>query len=681
MNLCCVSPKKNGGGLDMLKKILLLFLIASSIYPLYSEIFWADKVVSYSSQTTTKEFGALQATGKPSIMSDFGLSECAWLPENINRSIEWIKLKFPKAINIKQIVIHENIYPGAITKIILYDSLNRGKQVYTNHLPVPANKQGRLFYVNIDENDIISDEMKIEVNLNKYLEPYQIDAVGISDQQEFYDIKINHAQDTLQSQPENLGPNINSEYVELVPVISADDNILYFVRVNHPGNIGRAKNQDIWYSVKGADGKFGLAQNMGFPINNAANNFIITAMPDGNTLILGNKYTLEGNVTSGISKTEKRGDEWSFPDSLQIEDFYNFNVAGSYAMSPSGKVLLMSLEREDSRGLQDLYVSFLTSSGTWSRPKNLGSTVNTAAAEITPFIASDEETLYFSTSGKPGYGLQDMFVTKRLDDTWEKWSEPLNLGARLNSSNWDAYYTVPASGKYAYFVSANNSFGSEDIFRIKLPESVKPKSVVLIKGKVFDAKTNKPIEAKIIYETLSEGEEAGVARSNPESGEYSIVLPEGDKYGFLAEKEGYIAINENIDLTALEEYQEIEKDLYLVPIEKGQTITLNNIFFNFSEYELLPDSRSELNRIVKFMKQNPEIEIQITGHTDNIGSDVENNELSKLRAQSVADYLTQQGIEMSRLKVRGMGKSKPIATNKTEEGRRKNRRVEFSIMN
>lgn len=663
-----------------MKYCLILIILLLSFTDLSSKIIWADKVVGYSSSQNIPEYGAIQALGKPSIMSNYGISECAWMPQNRGYGNEWIRLKFPRKINIEQIIIHENIHPGAITKIFAYDSLNQGIQIYTNNFPKSLSKEGRILYLSIDRTQFTTNEIKIEVNLSKYLEAYQIDAVGIADTKSFYEITINEAQDTLVSSPENLGNKINSEHRELVPIISADDSTLFFVRYGHPENIGGPFNQDIWYSKKDSNGEFQTAENMGFPINNDKTNFIISALPDGNTLIIGNKYKLNGEIEKGISKTIKTKDGWSFPDSIHIINYYNYNALSSFSMSSSGKVFLMSLERKDSYGVQDIYVSFILDNGDWSEPRNLGPVINTAAPEITPFIASDDKTLYFSTSGKPGYGTHDMFVAKRLDDTWTNWTEPLNLGKRLNSSNWDAYYTIPASGNYAYFVSSDNSIGQEDIFRVKLQESIKPEFVVLVTGKVYDSKTNSGISAKIIYEDLSNGEEVGIANSNPETGNYSIVLPAGKKYGFLAEQDGYIAQNENLDLTSLDEYKEIRKDLYLIPIEKGQTIRINNIFFDFADFKLLNESFSEMNRLVEFLNENPEIRIGIYGYTDNIGSSDDNIKLSLARANSVAEYLTLKGIDKSRLIIKGFGMKNPIASNSSEEGRQKNRRVEFTIL-
>ena len=170
-------------------------------------------------------------------------------------------------------------------------------------------------------------------------------------------------------------------------------------------------------------------------------------------------------------------------------------------------------------------------------------------------------------------------MTKRLDDSWTKWAPLVNMGPKLNSPGWDSYFTIPASGDYAYFVSSRSGEGQEDIFRIKLPELAKPDPVALISGQVLNSKTNAPISARITYESLPEGKELGVARSEPVNGDYKIVLPFGKKYGFSAKAKGYYAVSEFVDLTGMKEYGELNKNLYLAPIEVNQIVRLNNIFF------------------------------------------------------------------------------------------------------
>ena len=204
--------------------------------------------------------------------------------------------------------------------------------------------------------------------------------------------------------------------------------------------------------------------------------------------------------------------------------------------------------------------------GSWSEPQNMGSVINTYSGEFTPYIAADGVTMFFSSYGHEGYGSSDVFMTKRLDDTWTNWSEPTNLGPVINSSSWDAYFKIDAQGIYGYMVSSGEgSIGSEDLYRIKLGEGIKPEVLNLISGKVYNAKTNEIIDAAIEYENLSDGEKLGIAYSTSDNG-FKIVLPKGKKYGFLASADGYISVSNNLDLTKIEQYEEKEINLYLVPI-------------------------------------------------------------------------------------------------------------------
>lgn len=481
---------------------------------------------------------------------------------------------------------------------------------------------------------------------------------------------------------ENLGTGINTDYAELLPVISPDGQTLYFTRRDDPENID-SKNDDVLYSEKQADGTWGKFKRMSKPINNAGHNFVVSVAADNNTLILGNTYNADGSQkSSGLSISYKTTGGWSVPEDLKIKNFYNKAEYNEYCLSPDNQFLVLAIQRDDSRGSsRDLYISFKNGKTSYTEPLNLGDVINTSGTEMTPFLASDGKTLYFSSNGHPGYGNNDIFVARRLDDTWVKWSTPENLGPEINSRAWDAYFTIPASGEEAYLVSSNNKAGTGDIVKIKLAEASKPNPVVLIKGKVLDKKDNTPLEATIhYYEMGNEDKEIGSATSNPVNGNYNIILQAGKKYSFRAAKDNYYAINDFIDISQLKTYIEIEKNLYLAPIEVGQTIRLNNIFFDLDKANLKAESYEELNRLVTFLKENKKIEIEISGHTDNQGSDEYNLKLSQLRAESVLSYLTSKGIDQMRLVAKGFGKSKPVASNEKEEGRAQNRRVEFTIL-
>ncbi len=495
--------------------------------------------------------------------------------------------------------------------------------------------------------------------------------------------KINLVADAIKGYKiENLGPNVNTDYAELLPVISPDGKTLYFTRRNDPENIG-SKNDDVLYSEKQADGTWGKFNRMSKPINNTGHNFVVSVAADNNTLILGNTYNADGSQkSSGLSISYKTTQGWSVPEDLNIKNFYNKAEYNEYCLSPDNQFLILAIQRDDSKaGSRDLYVSFKNGKTSYTEPLNLGDVINTHGTEMTPFLASDSKTLYFSSNGHAGYGNNDIFVTRRLDDTWKKWSTPENLGPEINSRAWDAYFTIPASGEEAYLVSSNNKAATGDIVKIKLTEASKPNPVVLVKGKVLNKKDNTPLEATIhYYEMGNEDQEVGSATSNPVNGNYNIILQAGKKYSFRAAKDNYYAINDFVDVSQLKNYIEIEKNLYLAPIEIGQTIRLNNIFFDFDKANLKPESYEELDRLVNFLKENKKIEIEISGHTDNQGSEEYNLKLSQLRAESVLSYITSKGIDKIRLTAKGFGKSKPVASNEHEEGRAQNRRVEFTIL-
>jgi OmpA-OmpF porin, OOP family len=480
-----------------------------------------------------------------------------------------------------------------------------------------------------------------------------------------------------------MDKGLNTSYGELSPIVTPDGKTMYFVRDGHPINKhGAGGSQDIWVSDITNGIEKATAQHMGAPFNDQRYNTVVGVSPDENTLIIKNAYKNGVYEGSGYSMVYRTREGWSKPEALDIKDYKNM-TKGKYVganWTQDGKSLLLSFSESSTDDLQDLYVSHLQPDGSWSRPLNLGSDLNTKKGEHSPYLASDGKTLYFSSNRDGGEGNYDIWVSKRLDDTWTKWSAPENLGKEVNTSGFDAYYTIDAKGEYAYMVSSKNSKGLEDIVRIKLKQEVQPDPVVLIKGRVLNAKTNEPLEANIAYNGLVDGKNYGIARTNPTTGEYKIVLPYGKIYDFSANAANFIGVSETMDLSSVGGYQEITRDLYLVPIEVGSTVRLNNIFFETGKSELKEESFNELNRVVELLKTNPKMTIELSGHTDNVGNDAFNKKLSQDRANSCKAYLEGKGIAADRLKAMGYGKDKPVADNATDEGKALNRRVEFTIL-
>lgn len=488
---------------------------------------------------------------------------------------------------------------------------------------------------------------------------------------------------------ENLGPNVNSPLPELRPTVSADGNLLFFIVENDPMNTkydAVNNSQDIWFSERDSMGVWGPARHMGAPLNTYFYNAVFWISPDNNRILIRNAFINGDYMGNGVSMSyRQKNGRWSPPNMLRIRNYQKYDRGRQYGatMAHDGKTLLLYMSPEKDSYNNDLFVCFLQSDSTWSEPKTLGKKINLPDYnEMTPYLAADGVTLYFSSDRPGGLGDNDIWMTKRLDSTWQKWSEPVNLGAPINTPDWDAFFTLDAGGEYAYLTSSENGYGESDIVRVKLLEREKPNPVVLVDGNVYNKKTNEPLSAALVYETLPDGVEAGNGVSNPADGSFKIVLPYDKNYLIRASADKYFAISENLNLDSLVKagYKEIHKDLYLVPIEIGQVVRLNNVFFDFDKWDLRPESFVELDRVVKLLKENPTIEIELSAHTDSYGTDDYNFKLSDNRAKSCVEYIISQGIDSSRVTSHGYGETMPVATNETAEGRQLNRRVEFKIL-
>ncbi|MBS1756893.1 MAG: OmpA family protein [Bacteroidetes bacterium] len=495
---------------------------------------------------------------------------------------------------------------------------------------------------------------------------------------------------------ENLGPVINTSLPEMRPTISADGNLLFFIRQNDPKNVQYQtvpNSQDIWYSTRDTAGNWAKARHLSARVNASQYNAVYWISPDMNTMLLKGAFTQGQYLGTGLSMIHRMEDgSWSDAEMLKIIDFNKYTSVTAQigaSMGHDGRTLLfyMSNKKEDYNN--QLYVSFLQKNDVWTAPKSLGKKINLPDYnQMSPFIAADGVTLYFSSDRPGGLGEMDIWMAKRLDETWTKWSDPVNLGAPINTEGSEAFFTLDAGGEYAYLSSSNGALGASDIVRVKLLEKEKPNPVMLVSGNVYNAKTKEPLSAALVYQTLPDGTVAGNGISNPADGAFKIVLPYNKNYSILASADKFFSISENLNLDSLTKigYKEIHKDLYLVPIEVGQVFRLNNVFFDFDKYNLRAESFVELNRVVKFLNDYPNIEIEMSAHTDSKGADDYNMTLSENRAKSVMDYILSKGIAVSRITSHGYGKTKPVAPNTNAdgsdnpEGRQLNRRVEFTIL-
>ena len=666
-------------------------------------VLWASKVVEVSSQQAAAKAPSApdKILGEPNALPLGQVSNEAWMPGK-DGAAEFVEVRFARSVLAQQVTVIENVNPGAVVRIELVDTRGERHEVYAAQ-PGPLPEAYRTLQVKFKAEKYRTVGVRVTLNAAKVPGPNQLDAIGVANvdlqivRKDFKNPTTSEVSTAVaDSSLRNLGPNVNSKYVDTHPVISPDGRTLFFARQSHPDNVGGDRDpQDIWYAklLSGKNQTWGPARNLGTPPNSPEDpNGLASVSANGQVALLIGLYEEGLMQPKGFSTSRRSPGGWSVPQPVQIDNYINQDpehIDGFLATS--GKALLMAVQRPDGVGGQDIYVSFPKPLPVgvqpspklpvqWTKPRNLGPAINTAKADFAPFLASDDKTLYFASEGHGGYGQSDIFYSKRLDDTWTNWSPPRNLGPVVNSPDFDAYYTVSAAGDHAYLVSARNGLGgSKDIFRVALAPAYKPEIVTLVQGKVLDATTKKPIRAIIHYENLITGEEIGVAESSPIDGSYTIVLPAGVQYGYRAEAPDYLAENASLDATDASKYSEQQQDLFLVPFKVGQKVRLNNIFFPQSRYYLQPSSFPELLRLVKILRDYPTVEILIGGHTDNQGEPALNQKLSEDRVNEVKKYLVSKGIPASRLQTQGFGGTQPIASNEQEETRRFNRRVEFTI--
>lgn len=638
------------------------------------EITWANKVESFSSQKSETVFSVNQILGSPSNYPNVGFSPAAWMPDT-EKDLpgEFIKVTFDKPVKAKQVIIVENYYPGNIQRIFLFDSLDRKYLVYNNTTEQSTSAEGKLFVTSLTPTKFRVHALRVEFAKISTGNLYQIDAIGITSSTGIPDLSVPVAvgSDTIQVQ--RLTTSVNSAIDEVYPVISPDGKTLYFDRKNHPENLGFKKNDDIWKSSILPDNTFTDAKNLGSPLNDENPNFICSISPDGNTALLGNVFLNDGTVHPGISISQKTDAGWSKPIAQTIEGFYNSGSFNEYCLSNDGNILIMTVNMSDTHGDRDIYVSFKTGKNYWSAPKNLGKKINSANEELSPFLAADNKTLYFSSNGRAGFGSHDIYMSKRTGNNWTNWTEPINLGNKINSADWDAYYTIDAKGTYAYLCSNRDAKNNVDIYRIRMPQELQPDTMLAISGRIIDRSTGKMMSAEVLYFSAPNNI-SGVSTTTSSSG-YLFYIKPGDTLQLTITSENYYVSTAKIGPLKKDAVYDFE----LIPMTEGVIIEMRNILFNANSSVLLDSSYTELNKIKSFLLDNPGISIEVRGHTNGLCNDDFCNALSGRRAKSVAEYFIQSGIQAARITSKGYGKTIPVADNETPEGRQKNQRVEFMI--
>ena len=470
--------------------------------------------------------------------------------------------------------------------------------------------------------------------------------------------------------PIHLSDSINSSALEYYPSLTIDGKKLIFTR--------RVNRDEDFYESNFVNGHWSKAKPIGGRINTNFNEGAQNISQDGEMLVFtGCLYPEgEGSCDLYIAYRTKSGG-WTEPENigpLVNTDYWET----SPSLSPDKRDLYFSSTQGGGYGGSDIWVSHRMVNGKWGRPKNLGPVINTSADEGSSFIHADNQTLYFNSNGHPGYGASDLFVTKKIGDS--SWTKPENLGYPVNTIDEEGSLIVAADGKTTYYASERpDTKGGLDLYSFELRKDLQAYKTLWVKGKVFDKKTKAGLPASVELTDLNSRTIISRLQTD-EDGNYLVTLPAGKDYAFNVNRKGYLFYSDNFSLINNILDSPLIVNIPMQPIEIGASIVLKNIFFDTKQWKLKNESISELDRVVILLNENPKLTIQLSGHTDNVGKDADNLNLSINRARAVVGYLLNKGVNTKRLTFKGFGSTKPIAPNFTEAGKSLNRRTELNVI-
>ena len=462
----------------------------------------------------------------------------------------------------------------------------------------------------------------------------------------------------------NLGPGVNSADNEYWPGMTVDGETLIYTRLvdGQEDFYVSSRSVDSWINARPLPGSINTSNNEGYTSISADGRFIFFSV-----------CNQDGFGSCDIFYSFLKGNAWSRRMNMG-ERINTPQWDAQPAISADGKMLIFSSARPGGYGGKDLWVSYWKNNN-WTQPENLGKTVNTNADEQAPYLHYDGKTLYFSSSGHTGYGQSDIFRSQMLGGG--NWTNPENMGRGINSDADEAGFYVDFKGERAYIASSRTGgFGGLDIYSLKLSADKKPIPVTYVKGIILDAETKNEIAGRIELINLGNGK---TVLSDSSTRFFTTLEPHG-MYGLNVYRNGYLFYSANFQPTPSGIDSPFIVNALLKPIKTEQSVILNNIFFETDKFELRPESFPELQKLYTLLKTNPDILVEISGHTDNQGSDAHNAALSQNRAKSVKEYLVKAGIPASAIKTAGYGSSKPVGDNNTTAGRAQNRRIEMKIV-
>ncbi len=499
---------------------------------------------------------------------------------------------------------------------------------------------------------------------------------------------------------DNMGSKVNTEFDEYGPVITLNDSTLYFTSRREGKKIKIAGDgkyyENVYVSHIGPDGEFNLPTRV-VKLCDKKHVAVQAIAKDGKHIVV-YKPKKGGDLYEATMTKNSFGKPKSMGNNINTRAH---ETSASYSLT--GDTLYFCSEKNGGQGKHDVYMT-VRDGKKWGKAVNMGTTINTEGDEIAVY-AHPDGTLYICSDGHETMGGIDIFIAKQENG---QWSKPQNIGYPINTPNDDVYFVVTQDGKFAYYSSAKTEgLGGQDLYKITLlgPQKqfvlyldntlirnidileqaqakameVEKDKITIVKGVVLDADTKQPVYATIELSDIDENELLATFTSDSVNGKYMLSLPAGKNYAVAVKAEGYLFHSENFDIPDTADQQTIEQTIYLDKIAVNKTIVLKNIFFDNAKATLRPASMVEIENVYKLLTENPTLCIEISGHTDNVGSSAYNKKLSNNRAKAVVDALVKKGIDKTRLTYKGYGFDKPIATNKTPEGRQLNRRTEFKV--
>ncbi len=530
------------------------------------------------------------------------------------------------------------------------------------------------------ENGLYEDALKTF----NFIKPEE-KTIRIQEWMEKCQIAIELKKKPIPFDPKNLGPQLNTMYDDYWPSITADEStlsmtVLYGKLPESSSLVG--VHEEIYHSEK-VNGQWTKSLNIGAPLNTMGNEGAQTFSVDGRYMFFVACDRKTGLGGCDIYYSIKNGDTWS--EAINPGKPLNSNYwETSPSFSAAGDELYFSSNRPGGKGKKDIWKCKVKIGDdgtlTFSDPVNLGFPINTDEDEFSPFIHADNKTLYFSSTGHQGLGGYDMFLSRKAEEN-SSWSTPKNLGYPLNTHKDEMGLVVSASGDKAYFSSdgIDKNGRGKDIYEIVLYDEIRPEPVKYFKGKIFDYDNHQAIQARVELFRLEDNVVVYNSVSDSKTGDFLASLPANKEYGFNVTKKGYLIYSGHFDKDAKDVDIRVAQNIELPRIETGRSFILRNVFFDFDLYNLKPESRAELDRLIYFLQQNYSVHIELAGHTDAKGPYEHNITLSLNRAKAVYDYLVKKGINPSRLTYVGYGPDLPIATNETDAGRALNRRTEAII--